>query len=1254
MPFTGLGTNLGGFGAGDIIAYLGVGNTAQFESALKRSQAQTEAAAKKMQMALNVVAVAGAAVFVGAVKAAADFEKQMADVNTLLRDSSPFPQMKEDILDLAQEMPVSIKTLTSGLYDLVSAGVSAADSVDTLKLAAMAATAGVADVSLAVQAGMATVNAYGLSIGELNRIYDLQFSTIEKGVIRYEQLAHSIGTVLPAAKSLNVSLEDLYGSIAFLTKVGQSAEMATTNLSRAFQDMVAKKEGLAQLGVAIFDATGEFRGMEPVMRDLSVALDGMTTEQKQAELQTIGFDIRAGRAITSIIGNFEGFSQTLKDVADSSGSMTRAFEKQLETFSSQMTILKNILQSALIEIGNKYLPVIIDFVKKITADPEKLAQTIENIGRLVITLGGLAILAKTVIMVNNLRTAFAGLHLTASLLVGPAGILGLIAAGFIAIDAAAKKFDRKNIEEIGKTESLDLLQKNLEKLERQLEANKESMKFSGMAAAGFAKDNVKLANMIQATKDKIAELENATNDATGSMGDMDGSLDELTDTSDDYNDSIKKNIEVTDWMIRQYERKHDVEIRTVKPMKEVISAQEMLSKVVTEHLKKVEESIHINEEEIVTLDGVRMSLSQAYDHFVKTGEIVEDTGKKTEEAGRDWAAYLSLVRDIVNDLPMMKGASQTAKEGVNLLVGSLSQLLDGGIDPITLGLQVVGLALNAAFNKPEINRSIEQIANRLKLVGVSLGEIDEMLGLLPDKFQSDLINHYDQVLKASVEQMKTASGDVYDDLIERARFAADELKRITAAFMFGEEYQTIFTSLQSISEYAIEQIRLFGDNFIGKGGVVDLLKNNILSAFGELLKLDPGSVAFNQLYEQLGESFETIFALMGDDAGLAFLQEWFSMFASFESGEDQALLQQWFEGIVGLSKDAGEEAGEGFVRTFDQAFGMLGSFGDSETAEKIREMFREMAGMFSQPFGALGSFGDPDKIRALFESMAESARDGASDWRDYSQYMEGAASATEQMSNDTYDLNQELEEQIYLIQRLALEYENWLGYTFDQYDEYLNQLGRFDREGIFDPSGPLFTALQKLLDFGIDLEDTNVDEQISAWITQVELFLQTLDPDSAAYAALRAALDELIQKFAAMGGEIDYSIGGTKRLIEEGKKLGDLQLAGAGGTGGGFHSGGIVTAHSGFFAGDEVMAKLQKGEAVINRQVVSSFGENAFRELNRSGSLRGFGQRENKGETHVTVQIHKPGPNTYAEITEGVYPLIKEKQRDFEPGENPY
>jgi len=66
-------------------------------------------------------------------------------------------------------------------------------------------------------------------------------------------------------------------------------------------------------------------------------------------------------------------------------------------------------------------------------------------------------------------------------------------------------------------------------------------------------------------------------------------------------------------------------------------------------------------------------------------------------------------------------------------------------------------------------------------------------------------------------------------------------------------------------------------------------------------------------------------------------------------------------------------------------------------------------------------------------------------------------------------------------------------------------------------------------------------------------------------------------------------------------------------------------------------------------------GASAFQELNRSGSLRGFDQGEKQqSQNFIYVDVHEAGPAAYAEVTEQVYPRIKDKQRNYEPGANPY
>ena len=496
----------------------------------------------------------------------------------------------------------------------------------------------------------------------------------------------------------------------------------------------------------------------------------------------------------------------------------------------------------------------------------------------------------------------------------------------------------------------------------------------------------------------------------------------------------------------------------------------------------------------------------------------------------------------------------------------------------------------------------------------------------------------------------------------------------------------------------------------------ELIKGGILESFEELFKLDPGSLAFNQLFEQVQASFESILTLLGPEKGRAYLDEWLTMWGAFLDPAQLEVFNQWLEEIWG---NAGKNAEEGkkdfekwyyFIKNHDFSF-----FGKNENGQTIgdriaawfndgkKDFDRWYYYMKNNNFSFFGKdengltvgdriavwfeegkrdfdrwyyymknndfsfFGKDeagqttgDRIAAWFNGLNTEARQGADDWKKYSDFVESTGAKAQDTADDTFDLNTELANQVYLVSQLSLAYENWLGYTFDQYDEYLRQLGRFDKEGVFDPSGPLFTALQRLLDFGIDLDDTNVDEQIAVWIRQVQTFLETLDPDSAAYQALKAALDELIQKFIAMGGSIEAAFDSTVRLQDKLKGLKNVAMPQIGvgpipGGGGGFHTGGLVTAHNGLLnSGDEVMAKLQRGEVVINRAVVNQYGANAFMELNRTGSMGGFQESNQQSENHVYVDIHNAGPMAFAEVTEQVYPRIKDKQRNYEPGRNPY
>ncbi|GAH62707.1 unnamed protein product, partial [marine sediment metagenome] len=132
---------------------------------------------------------------------AVQFEKQIASVSTMLNESSMkyLPAYREQIARLATEFGQTTETLTRGLYDILSAQISAAEATEVLLVATKAAIGGMTDTATSTKALIRVLRAYDLEATRAADVSDLLFKIVEKGVIRYEELADHIGTVAPSA-----------------------------------------------------------------------------------------------------------------------------------------------------------------------------------------------------------------------------------------------------------------------------------------------------------------------------------------------------------------------------------------------------------------------------------------------------------------------------------------------------------------------------------------------------------------------------------------------------------------------------------------------------------------------------------------------------------------------------------------------------------------------------------------------------------------------------------------------------------------------------------------------------------------------------------------------------------------------------------------------------------------------------------------------------------------------------------------------
>ncbi len=291
-----------------------------------------------------------AAQTVGAIRESVMFQKQLAEISTML-DENIGPTMarfKTEIMALAAEFGQSKEVLTKGLYDILSAGIAAGDGITVLRVAAKAAIGGVTDAAVAVDALTTVMNAYGLSADQATKVSDLMFSTVKEGKITYAELAENIGKIAPVAKAANVPLEDMFAMLATAVKV-EKPERAFTAIRAALMTAAAG-------GRNFLDVLREMRGatLQQILVGKKQEDQIMATGKaaKEAGQDAVVFAKRAAVGVSILTGNWEELEEQLIKAKNSGGKADIAFQKMADTNFQKMAKLNQSWKNLKVSIGD--------------------------------------------------------------------------------------------------------------------------------------------------------------------------------------------------------------------------------------------------------------------------------------------------------------------------------------------------------------------------------------------------------------------------------------------------------------------------------------------------------------------------------------------------------------------------------------------------------------------------------------------------------------------------------------------------------------------------------------------------------------------------------------------------------------------------------------------------------------------------------------------------------------------------------------
>lgn len=308
------------------------------------------------KITLPLVAVGAAAT-----KLSIDFDQAFAKMRGLAGvTAGEVDGLKKSVLGLAAETGRGPQELANALYFARSAGLSAADAMETVRTAAKAAAAGLGDSKVIVDAVTSAIGAYGAANLSASRAGDILVAAARAAKIEASELAPQLGRLLPTANSLGISFDQVAGAMAFLSQKSGDASLSATQLDSVFRKLLIPstqgKKALEEVGLTAEDLrrTVSEQGLAGALDLLKSKFGGNIDA-----LAKVFDDIQALQGAQLLLADSTGnLGQILDSTSRSAGALGDAFGAVASTdgFKAQQAFAQ--LKVALIQIGDVLLPLV--------------------------------------------------------------------------------------------------------------------------------------------------------------------------------------------------------------------------------------------------------------------------------------------------------------------------------------------------------------------------------------------------------------------------------------------------------------------------------------------------------------------------------------------------------------------------------------------------------------------------------------------------------------------------------------------------------------------------------------------------------------------------------------------------------------------------------------------------------------------------------------------------------------------------------
>lgn len=541
----------------------------KFGNKSEESGKQSEESSKKSRDGIKelqgVLASAGIAATLNEIKngffdcseAAAQFETSTAMVATIADTSQKsLSDISKEVRTYSNETGEAASDMAEATYQAISASVNTADAASFAGTATKLAVGGFTSATTAVDVLTTAINAYGLAASDATQLSDYLITTQNLGKTSVDQLAQSVGKVIPLASAYNVQMDNLSSAYAVLTANGIATAESGTYLKSMLNELGDTGSDVSEV---LLNSTGKTfaqlmeqgYSLGDVMAMLGDAVDGDSTA-----FNALWSSTEAGIGALSLFNaGADKYNSVLDSMRTSAGATEKAYSTMADTTDKSKQRMENSFNNLKISVGDVLNPALTQVYEGFTSVFAGMSDFVDEHPAVVAAISAIAVgvggFTGALAAYNIATTAakFVTEAFTATLAANP---FVLAAAGIVAVTAAAVTLtgvlitqsdeyegmtatcrdqydelqnlnDQYNAacEQYGEnSEAANSLRYQLDQLNDEFEANRQTVKEFVAECDGLVESHNKVMDAYNSTTSSIKEQELGTLALTQRLGEL--------------------------------------------------------------------------------------------------------------------------------------------------------------------------------------------------------------------------------------------------------------------------------------------------------------------------------------------------------------------------------------------------------------------------------------------------------------------------------------------------------------------------------------------------------------------------------------------------------------------------------------------------------------------------------------------------------------------------------------------------------------